>query len=468
MKLRIGAALRSAVRKWLHPVSGGMAAGRSGWRISEPYAGAWQRNVEHSKDDILKSPIPYACVTLIANDFGKLRQRLVRLTDGIWQEVAEQSPFWPVLRRPNSYQNHIQFKQWWATSKLIWGNSYGLKQRDDRGIVKALYILDPQRVLPLVSDDGAVFYQLGQDNLSGVQRSAIVVPASEVIHDRMNCLYHPLVGISPLHAAAIAGGVSIEIQNGTARFYANNSMPGGILIAPGALDPENAEELKAAWQTGFTGENAGKIAVLGDGMKFEPLARNAVDSQLTETLRWSDERICSAFHVPGYKVGVGAAPNYNNIAALAQEYYATCLQVLIEEYEACMDEGLGLEDPIGGKRMGVDIEIDGLIRMDPKTAIEVAGAGVDKAILTTNEARRRINLPGVTGGDEIWRQQQYYSLSSLASPEHAASLVPTPTPTPASSDGGAEDDVESGEEDAKGLLVMGGLLTRFSMKGAQL
>lgn len=427
----------SALGKSLNAISSSTTAG--GWRILEAFQGAWQRNVEYTKQDILQSPIPYACVTLIANDFGKLRQRLVAqdAATGIWTEVNDvQSPFRAVIRRPNSYQNHIQFKQWWAISKLLWGNTYALKERDARGVVRALYILDPSRVLPLVSDTGQIFYQIGSDNLAGVQiipgsgSQVVLVPSSEIIHDRMNCLYHPLVGISPLYAAAITAGVAIEIASNTAKFYANNSMPGGILIAPGALDPSNAEELKADWNSGFTGDNVGKVAVLGDGMKFMPLSRNPVDSQMIETLRWSDERICSVFHVPGYKVGVGDTPNYNNIASLAQEYYATCLQSLIEEYETVMDEGLGLDAPIAGRQLGVDLDLEGLMRMDPKSAIEVAGLGIDKGLMKTNEARRRVNLPPVDGGEEIWRQQQYFPLSALASEAHVASLAPAPPPPP--------------------------------------
>lgn len=40
--------------------------------------------------------------------------------------------------------------------------------------------------------------------------------------------------------------------------------------------------------------------------------------------------------------------------------------------------------------------------------------GVEGSILKTNEARREVSLPPTEGGDEIWRQQQYYSLRALA------------------------------------------------------
>src|SRR5690606_20949887 len=98
------------------------------------------------------------CQTLIASDIAKLALRLVEQTkDGIWVEVRNPA-FSPVLRKPNGYQNRIQFIESWVLSKLQSGNAYVLKQRDGRGVVKALYVLDPARVTPLVSDSGDVFY----------------------------------------------------------------------------------------------------------------------------------------------------------------------------------------------------------------------------------------------------------------------------------------------------------------------
>src|SRR5690606_229572 len=114
----------------------------------------------------------------------------------------------------NRYQNHIQFKQWWVISKLINGNTYVLKQRDGRGVVVALYILDstPGVVMPLVAPDGSVFYQLQPDNLAGLEQNTIVVPGTEIIHDRMNCLFHPLVGVGPLFAAGLSADQGLQIQ----------------------------------------------------------------------------------------------------------------------------------------------------------------------------------------------------------------------------------------------------------------
>jgi phage portal protein BeeE len=40
-----------------------------------------------------------------------------------------------VLRKPNRFQTRIQFLESWALSKLSRGNTYVLKQRDNRNVV---------------------------------------------------------------------------------------------------------------------------------------------------------------------------------------------------------------------------------------------------------------------------------------------------------------------------------------------
>lgn len=417
--------------------------------VSEPYAGAWQRNDELKTKDVLCSPIVYACITLIANDIGKLRARLVKKdSNGIWSEVETSSPYWLPLRNPNRYQNHIQFKQWWMMSKLRFGNTYALKERDNRGMVVRLYVLDPCRVTPLISDDGSVFYQLSQDNLAGVPEASVTVPASEIIHDRMNCLYHPLVGISPLYAAAIAAGIGIKIQRNVASFFGNSSAPSGILVAPGNIDPEHAKKIKEAWDSGFSGVNSGKVAVLGDGMRFEPMSQKATDSQLIETMQWSDERICSVFHVPAYKVGVGDTPSYNNIEALDRAYYSSCLQTPIEEMEACLDDGLGLD----GVTRGVDLDLDGLMRMDSKTQMETIGAGINAKVLKINDGRKKINLPPVDGGDTVYMQQQDYPINEIRKNKIQSEASAQAT-TPQASEQPAQDAQPSTEEQARAMTA---------------
>jgi phage portal protein BeeE len=131
-------------------------------------------------------------------------------------------------------------------------------------------------------------------------------------------------------------------------------------------------------------------------------------------------------------VGIGPPPNYNNIEALNQQYYAQCLQSLIEAFELCLDEGLELPKPYG-----TEFAIDDLLRMDTATKVKAAADGIGAGALAPNEARKRyFDLGPVAGGDSPYLQAQNYSLEALAARDAADPFAkPTPPPpTPVNAD----------------------------------
>lgn len=417
-----------------------------GWvRILESTIGAWQSSVEVSHDQVMAYHAIYSCITLIANDIGKLRCKLVEQRGKIWAET-DAPAFSPVLRKPNRYQTAIQFRESWIASKLARGNAYVLKERDERRVVVAMYVLDPNRVTPLVTPDGDVYYRLRSDNMAGIE-SEITLPASEIIHDRMNCLFHPLVGLSPIYACGLAAMQGLAIQSNSTKLFQNMSRPSGIITAPGKISLESANALKSQWQDSYTASNYGKIAVLGDNLKFEKVSMSAEEAQLIEQLKWTADVVCSTFHVPPFKIGLGAMPTYQNAEVLNQIYYTDCLQSLIEQFEASLDEGLGLDVKTNGRMLGVELDLDGLLRMDTATQIKTLTEAVKGSILTIDEARAKLDRPPVEGGDSIWMQQQNYSLAALAERDRNEPFAEPAQPIPASQEPLGEDPNDESEPD---------------------
>jgi HK97 family phage portal protein len=422
-------AAKNKVMGWLKPKAMNAVDDR-GWHvILESFAGAWQRNIEVNHDAVLAQTTIFACITLIASDIGKLRLHLVEKTlNNIWQEASSPA-FSPVLRKPNKFQTRQQFIEQWVISKLSYGNAYILKERDNRGVVVAQYVLDPNLVKVLVADNGDVYYQLQQDDLSGLHEDYPAAPASEIIHDRMNCLFHPLVGLSPIFACGLAATKALKIEQNASKFFENMSRPSGLLTAPGQISDSTANRLKEQWEKNYGGDNIGKVAVLGDGLKYDAMAQNAADSQLVEQLKLSAEQVCSTFHVPAYMVGAAPPPPYNNIEALSQQYYSQCLQSLIEAIESGLDEGLGLPYVVG-KTLGTEFDLDDLLRMDSATQIDALNKAVGGGWMAPDEARQKRNLPPVAGGSTPYLQQQNYSLSALARRDAQEDPFATNTPAP--------------------------------------
>lgn len=431
---------------------------RGGWVpvIRESFPGAWQQNVTVDFNSVLSNHAVFSCMSLISSDIAKLGVCLTEYNDtsGIWQETKNPA-FSPVLRKPNVFQTYIQFYENWILSKLSRGNTYVLKGRDARNVVVKLYVLDPNRVRPLIADDGAIFYELKSDNIIGLKEDTIIVPAREIIHDRFNCLFHPLVGTSPIFANGLAAMNALNIQSNSSNFFGNQSQPGGVLTAPGRISQETINELKIIWETNFSGANRGRTAILGDGLKYERMTLTAEESQLIEQFKWSAEVICSVFHVPPYKIGIGAMPAYNNIQSLNIEYYSQCLQRLIEDIEVCLDEGLNV-----GELLGTRFNIENLLRMDSVSQMQVLKEGIASSILSPNEARKKIDYPPVKGGDSPMAQQQNFSLEALAKrdakddPFGTATAKPSEPSAPPKDAANDNKDMQNELEASKALAVI--------------
>jgi HK97 family phage portal protein len=413
-----------------------------GWQgiIREPYTGAWQANAEIRPETVIQQPTVFSCFSLISSDIKKLRLRLVELDeDGIWREATNPA-FSPVLRKPNRYQTMPQFLESWLLSKLQFGNTYVLKSRDIRGLVTALYVLNPAQVTPLVAPDGAVYYQLKRDELASAFEEETIIPAEELIHDRWMCLFHPLVGISPLYAAAGVATQGLTIQQNSTAFFANGSQPAGIILIPGGISDEQATRARDLWKSSHGGANRGSTAVLTHGMTYQPLTQSAVDSQLTEQEKRIVETIAGVLHVPASFIDASHAPPYGNNEAVVQQYYSQCLQVLMTDLEVCLDEGLGLDTPTGsGTQYGVEFDLDDLVWFDLATKTKAAADAIGSGAMAPNEARAKyFNLGPVPGGDTPFLQMQYLPLDAVAAgtrpPPKTQAATPEPMNVPAEDD----------------------------------
>ena len=432
---------RQAIARAAKSINGRLngVSDKAGWitLAFESFMGAWQKDVVVNHESVLAQTTVFACTTLIASDISKMRLRLMETDEYGIRKETHNSSFSPVLAKPNHFQTTQQFIECWVISKYSRGNTYVLKFRDNRGVVIRLYVLDPLRMRPLVSPSGDIFYEAKTDLLSGINEDSVIIPAREIIHDRMNCLFHPLVGLSPIFACGLAATHALNIHTNAAKFFKNMSRPSGMLLGPGKISDETVKEVKDAWEKGFSGENLGRVAVLGDDLKYEPMSVDAENAQLVEQLELSAGLIASTYHVPKYMVGLETVPETANAT---QHYYSQCLQSPIEAIENCLDEGLGLTK-VDGKTLRTEFDLDGLMRMDQAALVKMLSEGIKGSLMKPNEARRRANLSPLVGGDTIYMQQQNFSLAALNKrdnlPDPFAKGTSSNDPTPADEEAAA-------------------------------
>lgn len=386
-------------------------AGNGSWRpliIGDIFSGGLQQGEGLKKETLLTHYAVFSCLSLISQDIAKLPFMFVKKnSNGVLRPV--EGDRLKALRKPNYYQNHIQFKEAWVLSKLMYGNTYVLVIRDGRSKIIGHHILDPKSVTPLVSDSGNVYYKLGKDKLAG-QVEEVMVPASEIIHDRFNCLFHPLVGVSPLYAASASVKQGLKIQENSSTFFGNKAVPSGLLTAPGSISDDTAKRMKEHWENNYSGNGAGKVAVLGDGLKFEAMSMTALDSQLIEQLKLTAEIVCALFKVNPYLAGISDKRPQETVEGIYLEYLQKTLQFHIESMEAVIDDSQNLD----GVNESIDLDTSNLLRMDTLNRYKSHSEGLKAAFKTINEVRAEEGLDPVKGGNTPYLQQQNYSLEALA------------------------------------------------------
>ena len=223
--------------------------------------------------------------------------------------------------------------------------------------------------------------------------------------------------------------LGLNAQKASALLFENSSTPGGILTAPGEIEPSRCSSgSRSNGKHDFSRINLGRVAVMGDGLKYEKMPMTNVEGQMIENLKWSAEVVCRVYHVPPYKVGVGALPSYNNVQALNVEYYSQALQSHIEEIEELLDHALGIG---WGAGLGTEFDTDNLLRMDSMTLVTTIRDAVGAGVMAPNEGRSKLDLKPVAGGESPYLQQQNYSLEALAKRDAQADpFAPKPPALP--------------------------------------
>ena len=408
-------------------VSSLLTVARGGWSpiVREPYTGAWQLNDPLPTENALANPSVFGVVSRIAQDIAKIAPPLLLELDGngFWFETTN-AAYTPVLRRPNRYQTPQQFYEQWMLSKLLYGNAYALNERDERGVVSAQYVLDPLKVKPLVAPDGSVYYELQSNELAGLgnETEPIVVAARDIAHDRWNCLFHPLVGVSPLYALGGAVTQAQAIQASTTTFFAKGGRPAGMLVAPTKLDPASAERIKATLANFKTGE----IMLTDQGMTYSDIGGSAVESELIAQLGWTEEKVCEVFGMPQSILNSTKQPPYANAEASQLQYKSQCLETHMTSIADVQGHSIGLP-------LYLTLEFDDtlLIWLDTATRTTAAKTAI-AAGMSVNEVRDTYyGLGPVPGGEMPYLQQQYYPISELAG---RAASTPVVAPLPPAAD----------------------------------
>ena len=418
---------QKAVGNWLWPSQ----ANPSWWGNGDRGPlGSWQmnRNGPHGHLELVAFSAVYACVNVISSDVAKLPIQIFKVDQETGARTLLRSDYYAMLfRTPNEYQTHSDLLYAFVQSYLLQGNAYCYAgKRNGRGETTELHVLNPYKVKALIADDGSVFYECGEDFLAGLRPNTIV-PERDMIHHRLPLVPgFPLVGVTPIFAAAASSAVGIQILRDSQQFFANSARPSGILQSTINLGDEQKRKAKEEWDIAYRGREYGKVAILPNGLDWKPITITAQDAQLIEQLRWSVEDVARVFRVPTFMLGDTSKVTYRNSEQMARAYLVNCLATHIEALEERFERAFQFPP-----NFEVKFDLTQLLR----TEIDVRFTAYQQALTagwtSINEVRGQEGLAPVEGGEEPRVQMQYVPLSAANEPPPAPAPAPAPAPEPA-------------------------------------
>jgi HK97 family phage portal protein len=428
---QLPAAMKSAMEGSYRPAWGQGELG--GWFQLDPLDGTgFQRSLTVTERDAERFGPVYACVAILSQETARIMLKHYRVhPDGRRELVMNKAPA-RIFRKPNHYQTRSDFLLYMMRSLLLDGNAYAICTRNDRNEVDALYPVMPGNMFPYISR-GTIVYRHGDEVMRELSDEVLEhdqwYPQRDVLHIRMHCPKHPLVGESPLTAALnpTASGMMINAHN--ASFFANMSRPSGILRHPGSLSDDAMSRIKQRFMDLTQRHHSGEPIVLQENMDWKPLTMSAVDAELISSFKLSERQVAQVFRVPPFLLGDLEKSSLNNVESLSGFFVNSALGFYLNHIETALTAFFRLPPD---EHIDFDVET-ALLRGDLESRMAAYAKAAQSGVMSPDEIRLRENLPPAPDGHgkEPRVQQQLVPLSYGSALQPPASNPPPADEPPA-------------------------------------
>lgn len=342
----------------------------------------------------------WLAVRAISEDVAKLPVKAYTLeADGTRKPVTNvpilktlQQGFNPSLDPFTGKQLMVQWMQ-------TYGNAYCEIVTNAKGEIQ-LYPIHPTRVQPFrPKPTDQLHYRINLRDQVGQNPS---MPAQQVLkpHEMLHLrgMGNEDVGVSIGEVAAESLGIAIAAQNFTGAFFGNNLSIGATLETDKALNAEQKEEIRGFWKKRFSGsKNAGEMAILDRGFKFNRIQMSSTDAELLSTRKFQVEEIARWFRIPPHKLMDMTQAKFANLEQNDLNYATDTLTPWITRLEVQIKFHFHKTDNIF-----IDIDEKGLARGDMVARVSFYKELFAMQSINANTIANLEGLPKPDNGDTYY------------------------------------------------------------------
>lgn len=377
--------------------------------------------------------VVWAATRLLSATGACLPLNLYRKTASGKTLATDHSLFRILHDQPNTKMSSFMFRSTQIGLQVNRGNAYAEIERTNGGEVLELHPIHPTNVTPRELDDGSIVYEIrSRGKTSGV------IPAANMLHIPSMISDDGVIGKGVVQKARETIGFGIATEQHGAAFFGNGARPSVLLKHPGRLKPDTRENLRKEWLDVHGGPaQAGKPAVLSEGMDVASLSLSAEDSQFLQTRQHNVEEVARWYGVPPHMIGHLLRSTFNNIETQSIEFVTYSLIPWLKLWEQeVWRKLLSTEEQ---SELFVKHEVDALLRGNAENRSNALKTQFMHGALTIDEWREmedRNPLGGDVGA-------AHFVPTNLTTAELVASgLGPEPT---SGGFGGTENDPDGAE-----------------------
>ena len=345
----------------------------------------------------------FACVSLLSEDVAKLRPLFFRRRDDGGRDPVTNHWLPALFRRPNDFQSGFEFREMLMVQLCLRSNAFAVIIRNRAGRPIKLIPVNSDRVAIWEAPEGQLFYRvtpLGLHERWELLNEPFLIPAEDILHIRGLSL-NGLLGAARIVLGKEAIGLSLAYEQQAARWMGGGSKPSGVLSTDKKLTVDAAKRIGTDWREMNGGmQNVGRIAVLEQGLKYQPIAFDAMQMDFIKSRQYQLEEVARLLRIPLYMVGgaQGGKGTSGSVEQQATEY----LNYTLTGYTSRFREKYDIAFDIEGEGLELDFDYGVLTRADQSTRYTNYSKGIAGGYLTPNQCRVDDGQNPLPGGEKLW------------------------------------------------------------------
>lgn len=360
----------------------------------------------------------YKCCRVISETGAMLPLKIYKRLEPRGRKEARNHPLFFLLHdEPNERMTSFTWRICIFLHLLNWGRHASYIERDGAGRVIALWPIRPDMFRWEIRNGRMWFWvtTITGETVQFWDDEILYVPGMSI--DGLNTMSPVL-----MYREALGLGKALETYAGS--YFGNGSQAGGFLQTDQALSETAASRLKKSWEDKHRGiENAHRIAVLEEGLKFQPSTVPNDVSQFLQSRQFQRSEIAGLHRVPPHKIGDLSRSTNNNIEAQEIEFLTDCMAPWFERIEQAFNKCLLLPREKG--RYYIEFDVRGFMRGDSTARANYYAKRFAMGSMSPNDIREDENENPVDGGDFYYVPPGYQRIDLMGST--AQTVLPAPT-----------------------------------------